>query len=179
MAKPGSSAAAAIAGGVDLGAVKAAQASIPPEKAADVQRKAELSKKMRCAGCGERIGTGFRFHKFTAIRDPDSGQVIAGHAIVAACNGHGAGGTCDFAEHARRAAQVVEVVEFAWLDEPPEELLASLAPAPEYSASRLCGECGQSFSHPLADEEKWTGEPGHAWVCPACSGALASAPAEE
>jgi hypothetical protein len=100
MAKPGSSAAAAIAGGVDLGAVKAAQASIPPEKAADVQRKAELSKKMRCAGCGERIGTGFRFHKFTAIRDP-------------------------------------------------------------------------------ADEEKWTGEPGHAWVCPACSGALASAPAEE
>lgn len=122
MAKPGSNAAAAIANGIDLSAMKTASVPLSEKDAAEARKKAELKLHMRCTGCGERIGTGFEFTRFIPQRGPEG--VMVGKMTVAACNGAGAEGTCDFASEARDGATVVRIVEYVWLDAdaPPVEM---------------------------------------------------------
>lgn len=100
-------------GAVDLASVKAAG---DPEKVAEAIRVAELENGMRCGGCHRRIRVGFRFTKFSV-------QVVEGAAVIArevanACSRD----DCAYGDHVSSAQpQVVEPIEYAWLDGLPDD----------------------------------------------------------
>lgn len=112
MAKPGSDAARDLSRMArqahDLGDRK-----IPEEVAEALCAAEEVRTGMRCAGCGERIGVGFRFTRVEALIHPKTHEPMAASMIVGACNG--AAG-CDFADEARSGASAAEMVEYLWLD---------------------------------------------------------------
>lgn len=94
-------------GAVDLSRGPALSA----EQAAGAQREYEVRQGMRCAGCGRRIGVGFRFVKLEVVSTPQG--IGVGQLLLGACNGSEG---CDFAELARQQASMMELVEFVWLD---------------------------------------------------------------
>lgn len=129
MAKPGQQAkeemarlAAMSRQAADLGGAR----ELPPKVAETVRRQAEGQLGMRCNGCGERVGVGFRFTRIE-VGVGDDGVPAVDVAHVAACNGDSG---CDFAARARAAADVVEMVEFVWLDEGRESSNAEDEPTP-------------------------------------------------
>lgn len=109
MAKPGSAEAARLAAmarsAKDLGGGQLTGAA-----AEEAIRKAEAQLGMRCGGCGERIGVGLQFTRIDAVMK--DGKPTIDVSRLSACNG--ADG-CDFAEKAREGADVIEMVDFAWL----------------------------------------------------------------
>jgi hypothetical protein len=110
MAKPGSDEARALAGrAVDLGA-----GPITGKAAEEALRQAETHLGMRCVGCGERVTVGMRFHRLSAVTE--NGQPTIRHQMAVACTRD----ECDFAFRARGEAMAMEMVEFAFLDDPPE-----------------------------------------------------------
>jgi predicted metal-binding protein len=103
MARPGQKKTAAqIAGGVDL-----SKSKMTDEQARDAQEQMELRSGMRCGGCGRRITMGYQFTSLAprAVEAP----VIR----LSAC----AREDCDYAMVLRDGATVMEMVEYAWLDE--------------------------------------------------------------
>jgi hypothetical protein len=113
MAKPGSDAAR------DLAAMSRAAAEIrreiPAGIKADLLWKIEGQLGLRCGGCGRRIKVGFQFTKIDVvlIADHPKADVLK----LSACDRD----DCDFAEEARKGADVVEMVEYAWLVDVDEE----------------------------------------------------------
>lgn len=95
---------------LDLGAMR----GLPPELDEKVRAQAEQQLGMRCAGCGERIGVGFKFTRIDIVLVEDKPTVDV--AYLSACNG--AQG-CDFAERAKDGADAMELIEFAWLSGAP------------------------------------------------------------
>lgn len=87
--------------GVDLSRV-----GLSDQEAREAQEMIEHQLLVRCDGCGRRIELGFRF---TSI------DVRASHPMLqlAACTR----ADCDFALKCREGATLLEVIEFAWLDE--------------------------------------------------------------
>jgi hypothetical protein len=84
----------------------------PPELVERLRPQIEGQLGMRCAGCGERIGVGFKFTQVgVSIVE---GKPTADVAYLSACNGDSG---CNFAAEAREHATAVEMVEFVWLDE--------------------------------------------------------------
>lgn len=84
---------------------------LPPEMAQRTRAHVETQLGMRCGGCGKRIGVGFQFTRIDVVigeGGAPSGDVLR----LSACNG--ADG-CEFADSARENADVVEMVEFVWL----------------------------------------------------------------
>ena len=96
--------ASATKGGVDLAALK------DEDK---IRVEAEKRLGYRCAGCDERIGVGLKFVRLD-VSPPPAGETRpqVEHAIIFACNG--ANG-CDYAEKARGGADMVEMIEYVWL----------------------------------------------------------------
>jgi hypothetical protein len=140
MAKPGSAAARAIAGGAK---VLERRSEMPETLAAQAQRAAETHKGMRCDGCGLRISGGIRFTRF--MPEMVDGKPTVTNFVVHACN------ACDYANDARQGAHVAEMIEFVWFDEngdviEPEELRddvpaeASLAGRAAAAARRAASE---------------------------------------
>lgn len=117
MAKPGSDRARSIAQtGVDLSKLK----PLSEEAQAQALVEAEMKLHMRCAGCQQRIGVGFRFVALEAVPGPNGKPEVV-KMTMGACSGIAG---CDFASKARKGATAVEMVEFVWLDadgEPAEE----------------------------------------------------------
>lgn len=114
MAKPGQQAAAEMArlAAMSRQAADLASGEAPAELREKLIPQIEGQLGLRCQGCGERIGVGFKFTRVgLSIED---GKPVADVTYLAACNGDAG---CDFAARAREAATVVEMVEFVWLDE--------------------------------------------------------------
>lgn len=134
MAKPGSKGARSIAQtGVDLSKLKA----LSPEVEAQALVEAETKLGMRCTGCGQRIGMGFKFSALEAIPG-ENGKPEVVRMSMSACEGIEG---CDFAEQARKGATCVEMVEFVWLDSDgePEEQAAEGTPAVDGHDPCDCG----------------------------------------
>lgn len=137
MAKPGSDEARKLAamarGAADLGG-----GELPESMVEKLREQAEGQLGMRCGGCKRRIGVGLQFTRIDFV--VEKGQPTVDVQRLSACNG--ADG-CDFAEEARKGADVIEMVEFAWLTGEPavgsgasaEEAVAqaeaAASPAPE------------------------------------------------
>lgn len=99
---------------VDLGRRKTL-ATMTDDEARRVQEMLEHKLLARCNGCGRRITIGF---KFTSIDPRQEKPVVQ----LAACTRE----DCDFAERCRDGAVLMEMVEFAWIDENGADAPASL-----------------------------------------------------
>lgn len=119
MAKPGSREAAELSR-MARQAHDLADQKIPEHIAEKLCAAQELKESMRCAGCGERIGVGFRFTRIEAFVHPKTNEPMAATMHVGACDG--AAG-CDFAREASKGSTAMEVVEYVWMDglgQPPQ-----------------------------------------------------------
>lgn len=94
--------AAQIAGGVDL-----SKSKLTDEQVRQAQETMELRAGMRCGGCGRRITMGYQF---TSLAPRDAAAPVI---RLSAC----AREDCEYAMVLRDGATVMEMVEFAWLDE--------------------------------------------------------------
>lgn len=102
MAKPGSRAAAALAGrAADL-----SRAALSDDQVADQQERFELAQGLRCNGCGRRIGAGFNF---TSIAPKEKMPVLK----LSACSRD----DCEYGLKCREGGTYMEFVEYVWLDE--------------------------------------------------------------
>jgi hypothetical protein len=88
------------------------QAPVPEAMQEKVRVGAEKQLGMRCGGCGRRIGVGLQFTRIDVVRG-QGGVPQADVMKLSACNG--ADG-CDFAEEARKGADVIEMIEYVWLN---------------------------------------------------------------
>lgn len=117
MAKPGSDKARELTQMArqahDLSDVK-----IPESVVEEMVKAEELKRAMRCAGCGRRIGVGFKFTRVEVDVHPQTREPISYAIQIGACNGDAPEGEdpCDFAGEARKGATAVELVEYVWLD---------------------------------------------------------------
>lgn len=105
MAKPGSNDARQIAGGKDLGELKA-RLNMTPEEALEATEMIEVMNGLRCGGCGKRLEAGFTFVSIS-VRDekPIVRQVACARK------------DCDWATLCRNGATYVEKVHYVWMDE--------------------------------------------------------------
>lgn len=94
-------------------------------EARDGRVYAERAAGMRCAGCGERIETGFRFTHFEPVLA--RGQRTVNTKVVSACSRE----ECDFADRVRQGASAAELLEFAWLDDDPGAAASDASPDAE------------------------------------------------
>jgi hypothetical protein len=83
---------------------------VPEQVEATLIEQAEGKLGMRCTGCQQRIGVGFKFTRIDVTLH--EGRPTVDVQYLSACNG--ADG-CDFAQKARSGADVIEMVEFVWL----------------------------------------------------------------
>lgn len=97
---------------------QAAEIELPAPRAVavEIQREAEGQLGMRCSGCHQRIGVGFRFVRIDVVMS--EGRPTVDVTQFAACNGVNG---CEFAMVAREGATAMEMVEFVWLDEEPHD----------------------------------------------------------
>lgn len=120
MAKPGSRAAAALSGAVDLG---------KPRTSLDEQR-IELERKagMRCGGCKRRITLGFEFVTFVVVEHRGTADRLA-TARTYACSHE----ECDYATICAPNSNAMRPIEWAYPDEHRGEAITGAAdPAAEF-----------------------------------------------
>lgn len=98
-------------GGVHAGVALRLETPLLGDVGDKAQRIAELAAGMRCVGCGERITLGFRFTQFKPV-DRD-GRTQVDTVVTQACSLPG----CAYAQEVAPHAHVMEMIEFAWLDE--------------------------------------------------------------
>lgn len=117
MAKPGSNEARELTS-MARQAHDLSDVTIPDRVVAELVKAEELKRGMRCAGCGRRIGVGFKFTRVEVDAHPQTREPISYAIQVGACNGDAPEGepACDFAGEARKGATAVELVEYVWLD---------------------------------------------------------------
>lgn len=92
-------------------ALRAPDTPLIGDDAAKVRKIAELQAGMRCVGCGERVTIGIRFTQFKPVLR--EGRPFVERHSVTACSRK----DCSYASETAPLADVMEMVEFAWLDE--------------------------------------------------------------
>jgi hypothetical protein len=101
--------------GVNGRAVDLSRVGLSDDEARRTQEMLEHRLGMRCDGCGRRIQIGFKF----ASIDPRHQSPVLN---LSTCTRD----DCGYAEQCREGATVMEMVEFAWLDENGPDAPASL-----------------------------------------------------
>jgi hypothetical protein len=105
------------------------------EQEATLRAQAEMHMGLRCNGCGERIGMGFRFTRIDISSQTEDGKPKVEVAKTVACSRD----ECDYADRARLDANLVEMIEHVWLDEPEAEEVTA-EPVPEPAPGAPTGE---------------------------------------
>jgi hypothetical protein len=98
-------------GGVHLGEALRRETPLLGPEGVKARRIAELGAGMRCVGCGERITIGIRFTRFDPVLR--EGRPAVDTIVTQACSRK----DCNYAQETAPRADVMEMIEFAWLDE--------------------------------------------------------------